>query len=68
MQCKYCEVDLKPGFASPESPHLDWTRRSAFYHIHKDAHKKLILVMKCPKCGHSEKPFSSGDELCDWKT
>lgn len=56
MQCKYCKVDLEEGFASPESLHLDWGRKVIveFPVIHKDVHKKLILVMKCPKCGHSE--------------
>jgi ABC-type ATPase with predicted acetyltransferase domain len=32
-----------------------------FPQIHSDAHKKLILVMKCPKCGHSEHMEKTND-------
>ena len=56
MKCKYCTVEMEQGFAAPESLHLDYERHVIveFPEIHTDAHKKLILVMKCPKCGHSE--------------
>lgn len=52
MKCPRCKVDMEIGIAINALP-SNVRIFAGSYHI-KDAHKSIIEVYKCPKCGHSD--------------
>ena len=54
MNCPRCKVEMKTGIAIV--PYGEDVRGIVFFQLNtKNAHEHLYEVLKCPKCGHSEK-------------
>lgn len=58
MKCPRCDVEMVEGIAIMASGDTQWEdfHGLPFFPMRiRDAYKHLFTVLKCPKCGHSEK-------------